>query len=99
MMPPTVSPSVPAAMASGSTNLFPPADVVRKPLNGMVSSLGIGMPKPSMAMSKNTPGYPSVPRKFLTKSRMWFSMPFISKAPDCRRLHPVNAKERLYNGG
>ena len=62
---PTRFPNVPAGTTLTGSNV---PLLTRKPENGMIISLGIGMSALSKTLSKKIPGYPKVDMNDITKS-------------------------------
>jgi hypothetical protein len=66
---PTRFPNVPASTTLTGSNV---PLLTRKPENGMIISLGIGMSALSKTLSKKIPGYPKVDMNDVTKSMTGF---------------------------
>ena len=66
---PTRFPNVPASTTLTGSNV---PLLTRKPENGMIISLGIGMSALSKTLSKKIPGYPKVDMNDITKSMTGF---------------------------
>lgn len=66
---PTRFPNVPASTTPTGSNV---PLLTRKPENGMIISLGIGMSALSKTLSRKIPGYPNVDMNEITKSMTGF---------------------------